>query len=104
MIPFVLTILGGYLIGSSSESKMSDGGEVNDYARNYVVYYDSYKDKFGKGGKVKFKDKVKAIADSLEGTKVKPKYQKMYGKRYNREEAEQAGRAIAGKQLKSIKE
>ena len=59
-----------------------------------------------KGGKVmkkkrvRFADKVEAIADSLEGKKVPSKLEKDYGKRYNREEAEQAGKRIAGSQLK----
>lgn len=40
--------------------------------------------------------KVKAISSSLEGTKVKPKYQKQYGKRYDKAEATEAATKIAG--------
>ena len=68
---------------------MADGGKVGYYA---------------KGSKVKkrarFVDKVEAIADSLEGKKVPRRLQNDYGKRYNRDEAEQAGRRIAGSMKK----
>jgi recombinational DNA repair ATPase RecF len=58
-----------------------------------------------KGGSIKkkrtrFVDKVDAIADRLEGTKVPKRLKKDYGGRYNREEAEEAGRRIAGAQLR----
>lgn len=60
---------------------------------------------YAKGGKVKkkrvrFVDKVESIADRLEGTKVPKRLKKDYGGRYNREEAEEAGRRIAGAQLR----
>ena len=60
---------------------------------------------YAKGGKVKkkrvrFVDKVESIADRLDGTKVPKKLKKDYGGRYNREEAEEAGRRIAGAQLR----
>ena len=59
-------------------------------------------DFFGKGGmtKVKFKDKVKAISERLEGTKVSPKYRKRYGLTYDKEESESAARNIAGAMIK----
>ena len=60
---------------------------------------------YAKGGKVKkkrvrFVDKVESIADRLEGKKVPKSLKKDYGGRYNREEAEEAGRRIAGAQLR----
>ena len=64
---------------------------------------------FAKGGKVKkkkrvrFVDKVESIADRLDGTKVPKRLKKDYGGRYNREEAEEAGRRIAGAQLRDRK-
>jgi hypothetical protein len=54
-------------------------------------------DEYGKGGPATFDDKVKAISSRLEGTKVKPKYQKQYGKRYSKGEAKEAATKIAGK-------
>lgn len=65
----------------------------------------SEKEKYAKGGKIKkkrvrFVDKVESIADRLEGTKVPKRLKKDYGGRYNREEAEEAGRRIAGAQLR----
>ena len=62
--------------------------------------YDDRYDFLAKGGKVKFRDKVEAIADRLEGTKVPARLRKDYGGRYNRQEAEEAGKRIAGAQLK----
>ena len=49
-----------------------------------------------KGGMTTFQDKVDAISKRLEGTKVPKRLEKDYGKRYNKEEAIQAGRRIAG--------
>lgn len=49
-----------------------------------------------KGGMATFDDKVQAISKRLEGTKVPKRLEKDYGKRYNHEEAVQAGRRIAG--------
>jgi len=79
--------------------------DINDYYdpeddRDEREDYDDY----GKGGKVKFADKVKSIADRLDGTKVPKKLEKDYGKRYNRSEAEMAAKRIAGAQLKKLKE
>jgi hypothetical protein len=69
---------------------------------------EEYSEYFAKGGKVKprvrFRDKVDAIADRLEGRKVPARLKKDYGGRYNREEAEEAGRRIAGAQLAKSKE
>lgn len=62
--------------------------------------YDDRYDLLARGGKVKFRDKVEAIADRLEGTKVPARLRKDYGGRYNRQEAEEAGKRIAGAQLK----
>lgn len=53
------------------------------------------KSRMGEGGPATFDDKVKAISSSLEGTKVKPKYQKQYGKRYDKAEATEAATKIA---------
>lgn len=69
-------------IAKKQQEKFEDGGEV-----------------YAKGGKVSFKDKVKAISSRLEGTKVKPKYQKQYGKTYNKAESVEAATKIAGKQV-----
>lgn len=56
-----------------------------------------------KGGKVGFKDKVKAISKRLEGTKVNPKYQKTYGKTYDKSESVEAATKIAGSQVAKYK-
>ncbi len=191
MIPYLLAIAGGYLIGSSTEKKlfanggmteMAEGGEIartilqqlggagrltamtgaynfidrgnglsfkiKNQRANYIkitlngkdlydvevgrirgntykvvkqgndLYFDQlkpfieeatgmYLSLYKKGGetkkRTKFVDKVDAIADRLDGTKVPKKLQKDYGKRYNREEAEEAGRRIAGAQLRDLK-
>lgn len=102
------------------------GGKIkNDYvyiAKRYVkeVHYDdgkdlkvvkpsngywvkksalkSFKQKFEGGGKTTFKEKSTAIAKNFEGKKVKPKYQKEYGKVYDKAEAKEVGNKIAGSQ------
>jgi uncharacterized protein (UPF0254 family) len=49
------------------------------------------------GGKVKFSDKVKAIQKSLlKRKKVAPKVQKDYGKTYDKKEALDSAKRIAG--------
>jgi hypothetical protein len=50
------------------------------------------------GGKTTFKEKSTAIAKNFEGKKVKPKYQKEYGKTYDKAEAKEVGNKIAGSQ------
>ena len=56
--------------------------------------------KFAKGGKIGFEGLAKKVAKNYEGKKVKPKFQDEYGKTYDKEEAMQVGRAVAGKVLK----
>lgn len=55
---------------------------------------------FKKGGKVKFNDKVNAIASRLRGKGVPKKYRRDYGSRYDKDEAKEAARRIAGAQLR----
>lgn len=52
--------------------------------------------KYEKGGRVKFKDKVKAITKSLTGKPVPQKYRKSAGKVYSKKEAFAAAKRIAG--------
>lgn len=87
-----------------------DEESVKTFERKADGYRISFKLKavYAKGGKVKkrakFADKVDSIADRLDGEKVPKKLQKDYGKRYNRAEAEEAGRRIAGSQLKKLRD
>lgn len=53
---------------------------------------------FEGGGKTTFKEKSTAIAKKFEGKKVEPKYQKEYGKTYDKAEAKEVGNKIAGSQ------
>lgn len=53
---------------------------------------------FAVGGKTTFKEKATAIAKKFEGKKVEPKYQKEYGKTYDKAEAKEVGNKIAGSQ------
>ena len=53
---------------------------------------------FEGGGKTTFKEKATAIAKNFEGKKVEPKYQKEYGKTYDKAEAKEVGNKIAGSQ------
>ena len=54
------------------------------------------KGNFADGGKTTFKQKATAIAKNFEGKKVEPKYQKEYGKTYDKAEAKEVGNKIAG--------
>jgi hypothetical protein len=55
-------------------------------------------EKFKDGGKTTFNDKATAIAKNFEGKKVKPKYQKEFGKTYDKAEAKEVGKRVAGSQ------
>ncbi len=59
---------------------------------------DLFENKFEGGGKTTFKEKATAIAKKFEGKKVEPKYQKEYGKTYDKAEAKEVGNKIAGSQ------
>lgn len=59
---------------------------------------------YGKGGRMRFKDKVQAISERLEGTKVPAKYRRQYGSTYDKQESEMAGRRIAGAMMKKYGE
>jgi len=52
---------------------------------------------FKNGGKVGFKGLAKKVAAAYKGKKVKPKYQKEYGKTYSAAEAQEVGNKIAAK-------
>lgn len=74
--------------------------EVNQYVpktKNLGVYFD-------KGGKTTFKDKVKSITTKLlKKKKVSPKVQKDYGKTFNKKEAIDSAKRIAGAMRKKEK-
>ena len=59
---------------------------------------EDYKKSYEGGGKTTFKQKATAIAKNFEGKKVEPKYQKEYGKTYDKAEAKEVGNKIAGSQ------
>jgi len=61
-----------------------------------IAQVEFVEERMAKGGMTTFQDKVDAISKRLEGTKVPKRLEKDYGKRYNKEEAIQAGRRIAG--------
>lgn len=56
------------------------------------------KKSYSGGGKTTFKEKATAIAKNFEGKKVESKYQKEYGKVYDKAEAKEVGNKIAGSQ------
>lgn len=70
-------------------------------AKKYVERWIATNPKdYAKGGKIGFEGLAKKVAKNYEGKKVKPKFQSEYGKTYDKEEAMQVGRAVAGKVLK----
>lgn len=90
----------------------SDLHKVNSYCEEYGLNPKNQKDfekafselkkqnkiSYKGGGKTTFKEKATAIAKNFEGKKVEPKYQKEYGKTYDKAEAKEVGNKIAGSQ------
>lgn len=69
------------------------------YLDKYKVSWVDEKEQGGEmkwGGRTTFDEKVDAIASSLKGKNVKPKYQKQYGKKYDKQESIEAATKIAG--------
>lgn len=66
--------------------------------KDFEKAYLEVKNKMATGGKVSFKEKARAIAKNFEGKRVEPKYQKEYGKVYDKTEAKEVGNKIAGSQ------
>jgi hypothetical protein len=52
---------------------------------------------YAKGGKLGFKGLSEKVAKRYEGQKVAPKYQKEYGKTYDKAEAQEVGKKVAAK-------
>ena len=162
MIPYLLAIAGGYLIGSGMRDnavKYGKGGSIQDKLDNLntkgldryerMVYDDmimkgrsktealmilinqvegdysqlspslrkialDMEDEMtgesegerrmgmdmAKGGRVRFRDKVKAISKRLEGTEVPRRLRKDYGAFYDREESQMAAKRIVGSKMK----
>jgi hypothetical protein len=83
---------------------------ISELKKDGWVIHDKYEDggMMAKGGmskkKVNFSDKVKAIQKSLlKRKKVSPKVQKDYGKTYNKKEAQESAKRIAGAMRKKEK-
>ena len=70
------------LKGSLLQDEMSE--------EEYLKYY-------AKGGKIGFDGLAKKVAKRYEGKSVPKKFQKEYGKTYDREEAMEVGKKVAGK-------
>lgn len=86
----VLTKKGNMLFIKSSK-KLPNGDFQHEVLRIDEV------EKMAKGGMTSFNDKVKAISKKLlKGKKVSPKVQKDYGKTYNKKEALESAKRIAG--------
>lgn len=95
----------GYMIvdGSSNDYKIIEkGGMSLPKNRAYSKLGEKITEKqlpkeYAKGGTT-FKEKSTAIAKKFVGKKVEPKYQKEYGKTYDKKEAQEVGNKIAGSQ------
>ena len=85
-----------------------NGVKVVEKKGRYQFVEDS--NKMADGGKTKsfkemtYKEKSASIQAKLKGSKVSPKYQKLYGKTYDSKEAKQAADAITGKIVSKMKE
>ena len=85
-------------VGRTPFSQYRKYNQLSNYHKNLVDKYFSGKLNYAGGGKTTFNDKATAIAKNFEGKKVEPKYQKEYGKTYNKAEAKEVGNKIAGSQ------
>ena len=92
----------GKSINASNKKETIDALVDLGYNKGFAnKLIDAVKDEeFAKGGKIGFEGLAKKVAKNYEGKKVKPKFQDEYGKTYDKEEAMQVGRAVAGKVLK----
>jgi hypothetical protein len=93
-------------------SKSEATKTAKDHLREHPNYYSKMKkagledggqlELFAKGGAT-FDDKVRAIKRNLVGKKVPKDYQDEYGKRYDKNEAEESARRIAGAMQRNYK-
>ena len=81
------------LVLNNLDDDGDDDGYYEDEPNSWIC-----KKSYEGGGKTTFKEKATAIAKKFEGKKVEPKYQKEYGKTYDKAEAKEVGNKIAGSQ------
>ncbi|MBM3201309.1 MAG: hypothetical protein FJZ56_02750 [Chlamydiae bacterium] len=104
-----------YIVKSYQEKHVYDVQDYYDPEDDTEDYeYERYDDEYDVGGKIKkskikkkstkFVDIANAISKKLQGSKVPARLKKDYGTTYNKKEAEEAARRIAGARLKKIKE
>lgn len=94
---FIITEKGIYTISNVKKSKWEEiKKDIFDNELTFEKY--GYFKIMLNGGKTTFKEKATAIAKKFEGKKVEPKYQKEYGKTYDKAEAKEVGNKIAGSQ------
>jgi hypothetical protein len=79
-------------------NNIDDDGDDDGYYEDEPNSWICKKTSYAGGGKTTFKEKATAIAKNFEGKKVEPKYQKEYGKVYDKAEAKEVGNKIAGSQ------
>jgi hypothetical protein len=70
-----------------------------DKIKLIILPMESYESKFAKGG-LTFDEKVKAVKKSLMSRDVPKKYRNLYGKKYDKDEAEESAKKIIGAQVK----
>ena len=97
----------GKLVRSSMEG--GSKGKYRDTMEELIEFLNEEKAEkimakggYAKGGKVRkrFQDKVEAVLERLEGSKVPKKYRKFYGLTYDASEADEAAKKIVGAQVK----
>jgi len=67
------------------------------YGYSYILKVPSQIIEYAKGGKIGFDGLAKKVAKKYEGTRVPTEYQEQYGKTYNKKEAMEVGKKVAGK-------
>jgi uncharacterized protein (UPF0254 family) len=85
------------LLAKTKEDASKKAINLKEYKQYGYVVESAEEIKYAMGGKVTFNDKVKAIQKTLlKRKKVAPKVQKDYGKTYNKDEALDSAKRIAG--------
>jgi hypothetical protein len=84
------------VVTAQHEEAMKDWKERQDEVAEMVDQIQS-KRKMADGGAIGFDALAKKVAKNYEGDKVKKQYQDEYGKTYDKKEAEEVGKKVAGK-------
>jgi hypothetical protein len=84
------------IVSEQHNEAMKDWKERQDEISEMVDQIQAKK-KMAEGGAIGFDALAKKVADNYEGDNVKKEFQNEYGKKYDKKEAEEVGKKVAGK-------